>query len=528
MINRFSGHGIRLVTEGGNVIEGNYIGTDINGTTALGNQAGIVITNSSDNIVGGTTTAARNIISGNDQPGIGLSGDSSRNLVQGNYIGTDVSGTVALSNGTGVGFVNSASDNLVGGTSTAARNIISGNRGYGIFMTRDAIGNNRVQGNLIGTDVTGTVALANEDGVGINGVPSNTIGGTTPGASNVISGNGTGVTIADSYIPGADLFPATGNRVEGNLIGTQIDGISPLGNTRCGVYILSGSANTVGGTASGGGNTIAFNGALYGEDGVRVDGGTGTAITANSVHSNVGKGIELLGSGNNGLPPPIIDSAGGSVSGHTDPKCYPCTVEVFSDDEDEGRIFHRSTATKDDATGTWTYTGAVTGPNITATITDADGNTSEFSLYDTDGDGVGNGYPDPIDNCPLVANPSQTNADGDNWGDACDFCPTTATPWYTPTGDDDCDGFSTVDEEYVGTDPLDACPDNHSDDAWPPDINSDTWANILDVLLFKPVIMTCLGNPAYDPRFDLNADECIYITDVLLYKPVIMTQCTNP
>ena len=67
--------------------------------------------------------------------------------------------------------------------------------------------------------------------------------------------------------------------------------------------------------------------------------------------------------------------------GHTDPKCYPCTVEVFSDSEDEGRIYHGSTTTNDDATGTWTYPGAVTGPHITATITDANGNTSEFSLY---------------------------------------------------------------------------------------------------------------------------------------------------
>jgi len=92
--------------------------------------------------------------------------------------------------------------------------------------------------------------------------------------------------------------------------------------------------------------------------------------------------------------------------------------------------------------------------------------------------------------------------------------------------DDDNDGFEDDDEAHVGTDPWDACRDDASDDAWPPDINIDTWANILDVLLFKPVIMTPV--PPGPARFDLNADNNINILDVLLYKPIIMTQCTNP
>jgi hypothetical protein len=115
-------------------------------------------------------------------------------------------------------------------------------------------------------------------------------------------------------------------------------------------------------------------------DGVRVNGGiaTGNTISGNSIHSNGGKGIENINGGNMELALPIIDSAG-SASGHTDPRCYPCTVEVFSDNDGQGRIYHGSTTTNDDATGTWTYPGAVTGPNITATTTHADGNTSEFS-----------------------------------------------------------------------------------------------------------------------------------------------------
>jgi len=92
--------------------------------------------------------------------------------------------------------------------------------------------------------------------------------------------------------------------------------------------------------------------------------------------------------------------------------------------------------------------------------------------------------------------------------------------------DDDNDGFEDGKEEYVGTDPWDACPDNPSDDAWPFDINMDTWADILDILRYKPVIMTSV--PPSPARFDLKADGKIDILDVLLYKPVIMTRCTNP
>jgi hypothetical protein len=109
-----------------------------------------------------------------------------------------------------------------------------------------------------------------------------------------------------------------------------------------------------------------------------------------------------------------------------------------------------------------------------------------------------------------------------------------------PAGDTEADGFTDAREIYLGTDPLDACPDVlgspglcpgpicDGDDVWPPDINIDTWASILDVLLFKPVIMSQVGDPNYAPRYDFNVDERISILDVLLYKPVIMTQCTNP
>jgi hypothetical protein len=115
--------------------------------------------------------------------------------------------------------------------------------------------------------------------------------------------------------------------------------------TGAGVRIREGAHNNIiGGTVAGQGNTI---GPTYGH-GVRVDGAatTGNAIRGNSIYDNVGKGIENINGGTTELAPPIIDSAGrGGVSGRTSPPCYPCTVEIFQDDEDEGRIYHGSSGT---------------------------------------------------------------------------------------------------------------------------------------------------------------------------------------
>jgi len=134
------------------------------------------------------------------------------------------------------------------------------------------------------------------------------------------------------------------------------------------------------------------------------------------------------------------------------------------------------------------------------------------------------------DNCPTVSNPGQQNLDGDQWGDACDNCPATATSWYVPLGDEDCDGFTTTVESHVGTQPLDACPDNPSDDAWPPDIQASQGCGfhngqitILDVLCYKPKL-----SAPYDPRYDLDTNGVVNILDVLLFKPVFGGQCTNP
>jgi len=323
-------------------------------------------------ITAGNSTVRGLVINRFRNDGIELHG-SGGNTIEGNYIGTDVNGTADLGNSNVGVLIIGAPNNTIGGTAAGAGNVISGNDQYGVYIYASGATGNQVLGNYIGTDKNGTAALGNSsNGVYIGNVPSNTIGGTAAGAGNVISGNNqNGVRIEGNG--------STGNQVQGNYIGTDVNGTADLGNSYDGISISSGAGNnTIGGTAAGEGNVIAYNSG----DGVQVDGAasTGNTISGNSIHSNDGEGIGNINGGNTELAPPVIDSVG-SVSGHTDPKCYPCTVEVFSDYESEGRIYHGSTTTNDDATGTWTYPGAVTGPNITATITDADGNTSEFSAY---------------------------------------------------------------------------------------------------------------------------------------------------
>jgi CSLREA domain-containing protein len=183
----------------GNLVAGNFIGTDANGTTDLGNiDDGVFIESGPTNTVGGTTAASRNLVSGNGLKGIDISNaTASGNVVQGNYIGTDANGTAAIGNDEHGISIADAPSNTIGGTAAGAGNVVSGNALHGIEIIFGNATDNTVQGNYIGTDVSGTVALSNgEQGVVIADAPSNTIGGTTGGARNVISGNtGNGVWI---------------------------------------------------------------------------------------------------------------------------------------------------------------------------------------------------------------------------------------------------------------------------------------------------------------------------------------------
>ena len=179
-INRFSGDGIFL-TASGNIIEGNFIGTNVVGTLDLGNAEDGVDIRASNNTVGGLAAGARNVISGNGARGVVIQVGSG-SLVLGNLIGTDASGMVDLGNTQEGVVIRGVPRNTIGGTSANARNIISGNRG-GVLIKNipafpccnNATGN-LVQGNFIGTTVDGNAALGNSTGVAI-AASNNTIGG---------------------------------------------------------------------------------------------------------------------------------------------------------------------------------------------------------------------------------------------------------------------------------------------------------------------------------------------------------------
>ena len=225
------GKGIRLDTNGGNVIEGNFIGTDITGTADLGNDsAGVYILSANNNTIGGAVPEARNIISGNNTQQVHIWSGATGNLVQGNFIGTDVTGTVALGDGFSPAvYIGFSPNNIIGGTTPEVRNVISGNNNAtGVYIEGNSATGNWVQGNFIGTDVTGTAALGNNGGLRItNGAVNNTIGGTIAGAGNTIAYNDDDGVQVSSFGPGNAILS---NSIFSNTgLGIDLDpnGVNP-------------------------------------------------------------------------------------------------------------------------------------------------------------------------------------------------------------------------------------------------------------------------------------------------------------
>ncbi len=270
-----------------NWIAGNYIGTDITGTAAIPNFNGIAVQGSS-NIIGVDPDGEGqgNLISGNTATGVNLSGPTATlNLVADNAIGTDVTGTLALGNGSfGVFISDEGSANTIGGNNGDIGNLISGNTGGGIGMQGVGVTNNVVQGNRIGTNATGTQTIGN-GGTGVLVIGTgNTIGGPTEAAGNVIAGNINGIEIVRSD-----------NLVQHNWIGTDVSGTIDLGNLGPGILLNDGSGNLVLE------NVIAFNGIFGGGTGVAsLSRAAGNPILSNSIYANEGLGIDL---GDDGVTP---------------------------------------------------------------------------------------------------------------------------------------------------------------------------------------------------------------------------------
>lgn len=458
----------------GNKVLGNFVGTDIDGTAAIPNEkAGIQLeTNASENAIGGATSGSRNVIAGNGSAGgaggISIIRSAYTNTVEGNYIGTDVTGDKALGNNPAGVFIAGGIANVIGGYSIAARNIISGNLKSGVQLgSKQAFegtgGVNEIVGNFIGPDRTGTKALPN----GTAGVTvtkdagANIIGGSGNVATgrNVISGNQGAGLLFDGIVSydsqGQGLF----NFVSWNYVGTQPNGVTPLPNQGPGVWVRNGSIGVVvGGGAAGGSaspNRIAFNQG----PGVFVESGTSVLVVGNSISDNSGLGIAL------GLQGPVFNQdpadtdegpnrrqnfpvletlerleTGSRIRGHLDSR--GANGELFL------LAFYTSDAANPLGFGDGkTFLGAATVPAnpsapiefdvtipavitpgllLTATATDQAGNTSQFNLAipidgqtQTDTDGISDEVEDQVPNRSVQLRGERwaVTAEGANFGD---------------------------------------------------------------------------------------------------------------
>ncbi|HZW33024.1 MAG TPA: hypothetical protein VFF52_20075, partial [Isosphaeraceae bacterium] len=268
-----------------NFVENNLIGIDAGGTTPLGNgQDGVLVSGqASSNFIGFASSGSNNVISGNGTWGVYITDSGTNdNTVANNYIGITAAGNAPVPNANnGLDIVYGAQSNTVGGTTAAARNVISGNLHEGVLIGFGGTANNVVEGNFIGTDLTGKNFLASSqqiDGVYIGlGAGSNTIGGQNPvgafntAAWNVISGNAiNGILVTDSG--------TTGSVISGNFIGTDLTGTVALPNGGNGVTIAAGTSNTtIGAETSGIGNLNVISGNL--RDGVSITSSSGNNLS---------------------------------------------------------------------------------------------------------------------------------------------------------------------------------------------------------------------------------------------------------
>ena len=363
VINGFSGNGLAISGAGGNVVEGNYIGTNAAGTAAVGNgTAGVLINGSADNRIGGRERAQRNIISGNtgkgNDGGVKIDGGATGNIIQGNFIGSDVTGTVPMGNeGRGVA-IHSGSNNFIGGVQPGAGNLIIANRATGVRVVSGT--GNVIAGNWIGLTAAGSYQY---------GVTSNARG---------IQFRSDGNTAVSNYVI-ANLFDgilfyagsASQNLVQGNIV---------IGNGLHGIGVVTGTGNTL---LS---NQILDNGYL----GIGLSNETFDQVTPNDPGDN--------DSGTNGLQNfPVIASAStsGAVSGSLNSKGNQTfTVQLFANPacdasgHGEGGYYIGQTNVTTNASGNASFGVALgfslpAGWSVTSTATDTDGNTSEFSACKT-------------------------------------------------------------------------------------------------------------------------------------------------
>lgn len=320
--------------------------------------------------------------------------DKGNNLIEGNAIG--FSSDELLYGYNSIGISVSSSNNTLGGVLSVQRNVISHNN-VGVSIGSGA-SSNIILGNYMGTDPTSTVAMGNADALVVGGTATQ-IGGLTAEAANVISGNFTGVYIGAL---------ATENVVEGNLIGTDATKTLDLGNSTAGVTV-TGSHNVIGGLEPGAGNRIWFNSTGVVVREIEADHpAIGNAILSNSI-SIFSTPIDLVVSGDmNATDGPTRNDLGDGDSGPNNLQNFPIiTSTAFLSDRTTVQGGLNSTpstnftlqfftaglrANESNLLGTETITTNAAGLAyfsfdflplpfdliIAATVTDPDGNTSEF------------------------------------------------------------------------------------------------------------------------------------------------------
>ncbi len=396
-----------------NVISGNLIGTDVKGTSAFANRYGVFISEwCKDTIVGGTTEGEGNVISGNAFSNLDTWGNHAQ--VMGNLIGLDISGSKAISTDSHSNIIieSGASNTVIGGTQPEMRNIISGSD-LGIIISDPNTYQNSVIGNYIGTDITGTRAIPNNTGLTIWTVSFNRVGGTAPGESNLISGNQTGINlngygVTDNIILGNTIgldssgeklllnntgisinmgqkhliiggyTAAEGNRIAAKDIGMRISDpgieynfISGNSISNCdvsGIFFENHSSNNY-----VQGNTFSN----MNSNAVRVDYGSGNQVRNNTFAMKAENAILLVENGNLNLAVPQINTAATySISGTT---CSNCFVEVYDILDNTVRYLGKTIA---DTSGVFQLENCapIEGKQVVALAIDADGNTSIFSI----------------------------------------------------------------------------------------------------------------------------------------------------
>lgn len=312
-VNRFSNN--LWIDTSGNTIAGNFVGTNVAGTAAMtGSANGVLIISAASNAIGGVNPADSNLISGNGTNGITIvETGANSTVIRGNRIGTDITGNVDLGNAIFGVYLYRAPNTVIGGSAAGAGNLISGNNNSGIWMDENSH-DTVIQGNLIGTNLAGTQKLANSNYGIYNNFNSRTIiGGLAAGERNVIAGNGnTAINIQNGVGP----------MILGNWIGTDLSGTLNLGNLG-GVSLASVKDSVIKS------NSIAFNGT-----GIQINGNTfgdpetGNLISRNSIYSNTSAVAIDLYSSFETIGPNFPQDATDSDTGANNHQNFPIITSV--------------------------------------------------------------------------------------------------------------------------------------------------------------------------------------------------------